>query len=140
MNSMCCIEERKRTVTAPEVFVIAGSLVYPAAGAIPVTTTAPVAVSMTTLPALPTVYVVVVSLIEVAWATAAETLSIRTGVAPAGRLVDTIAVVAGLEAPSTLLFTANAATPATMTPATESVVAIPVFMAQCSIRGFFPDE
>jgi hypothetical protein len=37
------------------------------------------------------------------------------------------------------LLTANAATPATMTPATEIVVAIPVFMAQCSIRGVFPD-
>jgi len=45
----------------------------------------------------------------------------------------------GLDALSTLLFTANAATPATMTPTTETVVAIPVFMAQCSIRGVFPD-
>jgi hypothetical protein len=75
----------------------------------------------------------------IAFATAAETLPELTGVAPAGRLADTISEPAGLDAPSTLLLTANAATPATMTPATEIVVAIPVFMAQCSIRGVFPD-
>lgn len=80
-----------------------------------------------------------VLLMGVALAFVAETKPELIGVAPAGRLVDTISEPAALDAPSTVLFTAKAATPATMTPATEIAVAIPVFMAQCSIRGVFPD-
>jgi hypothetical protein len=57
-----------------------------------------------------------------------------------GANVVTMAEFAGLEAPRTLEFTAKAATPAAMTPTTETVVAIPVFMTQSSIRGMFPDD
>jgi hypothetical protein len=75
----------------------------------------------------------------IAFATAAETKPGLTGVSPADRLVEAISEPAALDALSTVLFTAKAAAPATMTPATEIAVAIPVFMAQCSIRGVFPD-
>ena len=108
--------------------VCAYSDVHPAAGATLVTTTRPVLVSITTVPELPTAYVLVV--LE-GFCSTTSVLSARTepGVGVAEGALATLVVTGALVELRTLVFTTNAAAPAASTPAIERVVAMPTFIS-----------